>query len=156
MSDTGFETQHNNNDRVAEAIELFNSGYHCSQVVFAVFSEDFGLPRETALRIACPFGGGLGGCGMTCGALTGAIMVIGLKYGSANASDIEAKNMSRKKTRELIQTFRNAYGYCDCNDLVGFDRSNLSGAELNARLQYFHNKCQKFLETVIIFLEEEL
>ncbi len=143
-------------DHFTEALELFNAGFHCSQAVFAAFSEDLGLPRETALKIACPFGGGLGGYGRTCGALTGAMMVIGLKYGTVNVSDPEAKKLTRDKTRELISTFEKEHGTSICNELVGFDRSNLSGAELNAKLPYFHNTCPKLLATVVTFLEEEL
>jgi C_GCAxxG_C_C family probable redox protein len=142
-------------DHLTEALELFRSGFHCSQAVFAVFSDELGLPHDTALKIACPFGGGIGGYGKTCGALTGAIMVIGLKYGSSVATDIQAKNQSREKTRELMKAFETAHGSFNCNDLVGFDRSNFTGAELLVRLPYFHSTCPKFLETVISFLEEE-
>ncbi|MGD0341849.1 MAG: C-GCAxxG-C-C family protein [Bacteroidales bacterium] len=143
-------------DHFTEALELFKSGFHCSQSVFAVFSEELGLSRETALKIACPFGGGLGGYGRTCGALTGAMMVLGLKYGSVKSSDHEVSNLCRDKTRELIGKFERVHGTSICNELVGFDRSNLNGAELKAKLPYFHSTCPSFFETVIIFLEEEL
>jgi C_GCAxxG_C_C family probable redox protein len=143
-------------DHITEALELFKSGFHCSQAVIGVFSEESGISRETAFKIACPFGGGIGGYGRTCGAITGAIMVIGLKYGSTKAMDTEARTQTRKKTRELIEMFERVHGTSICNELVGFDRSNLSGAELKAKLPYFHNTCQEFLETVISFLEEEL
>jgi C_GCAxxG_C_C family probable redox protein len=143
-------------DHYSDAVELFKSGFHCSQAIFAAFSEEYGFPKETALKLACPFGGGIGGYGRTCGALTGAIMVIGLKYGSSVATDIEAKTRSRLKTRKLIETFEKAHQSCNCNDLVGFDRTNMMGAELMAKLPYFHSTCPKFLETVIVFLEEEL
>jgi C_GCAxxG_C_C family probable redox protein len=143
-------------DHLAEALELFRSGFHCSQAIFAAFTEETGLPRETALKIACPFGGGIGGYGRTCGALTGAIMVVGLKYGSTDPKDLDAKRLSREKTQELIETFERVHGTSMCNDLVGFDRSHMSGAELMAMLPQFHNTCPKFLETVVTFLEEEL
>lgn len=143
-------------DRVTEALELFTSGYHCSQAVLAVFSEDLGLLRETALKIACPFGGGLGGYGRTCGALTGAMMVIGLKYGTTKATDLEGKKISREKTRELIETFEKKHGTSLCNELVGFNRSNLNGAELMEKRMHFYGICPKFIEMVVSYLEEEL
>ncbi|HNZ43372.1 MAG TPA: C-GCAxxG-C-C family protein [Bacteroidales bacterium] len=143
-------------DRVAEALEMFTAGFHCSQSVFAVFSEDFGVPKETALKIACPFGGGLGGYGRTCGAITGAMMVLGLRYGSSDPTDIETKRISREKTRALIESFEKQHYSCNCNDLVGFDRSQLSDADLMLKLPVFHNTCGKFLETVVAYLEEEL
>lgn len=143
-------------DHLAEALELFASGFHCSQSVFAVFSEDYGLEKETALKIACPFGGGMGGYGKTCGVLTGAMMVLGLRYGSSDPADLETKKISREKNRALIETFEKQHHSCNCNDLLGFDRSQLSGAELMAKMPVFHNTCAKFLETVVVYLEEEL
>lgn len=143
-------------DRVAAAEELFKLGFHCSQAVLAVFCEDFGLSQETALKLACPFGGGMGGFGRTCGALTGAMLVVGLKYGSSVATDVEARQRTRQKTRELIERFEKSHGTSVCNELVGFDRSNLSGGELQAKRQHFYQTCPKFLETVVCFLEEEL
>ena len=136
--------------------DFIESGYNCSQSVLAAFSEEFGLPRETALKIAAPFGGGFGGYGKTCGALTGAMMVIGLKYGNSDGQDLEAKLLARAKTRELIEAFEKAHGTSTCNELLGIDRSNLSGAELKAKLPCIHDTCKNFLITVIAFLEEDL
>jgi C_GCAxxG_C_C family probable redox protein len=143
-------------DRVAASEELFKSGFHCSQAVVAVFSEDFGLARDMALKVSCPFGGGMGGLGGTCGALTGGMMVVGLMYGSSVATDAAAKTKTRQKTRELIEAFKQAHGTCTCNELVGFDRSQLAGAELQAKRQQFQEICPKYLATVVTFLEERL
>lgn len=143
-------------DHLAEAVELFKSGYSCSQSVLAVFSGESGLPRETANKIASPFGGGIGGYGKTCGALTGAIMVIGLKYGPSDIADTEAKSLARRKTRELLEKFEATHGTCQCSNLVGFDMSKLSEPEIKARQTHFHTLCPKFLETVVVWLEEEL
>jgi len=142
-------------DHVSEALSLFYSGFHCSQSVFAAFSGDFGLPRETALKISCPFGGGMGGYGKTCGALTGAMMVMGLKYGSSTPDDFIAKVKSREKTRNLIEYFEKAHGSSLCNDLIGFDRTHVTGPELLARMPQIHETCKKYLESVITYLEKE-
>ncbi len=83
-------------------------------------------------------------------------MVMGLKYGSSDPRDLEAKRLSRDKTRQLIEMFEKTHGSSSCNTLVGFDRSNVAGAELMAALPHFHRICPKFLETVIAYLEEEL
>ncbi|MDY0201285.1 MAG: C-GCAxxG-C-C family protein [Bacteroidales bacterium] len=144
------------NDHVSEALGLFKSGFNCSQAVLAAFSDECGISKETALKIACPFGSGIGGYGRTCGALTGAIMVIGLKYGTTKVADIEGKRLSHEKTRELIETFENIHGTSLCNKLVDLDMANLSGAELMAKSPHFQRTCPKFLETVITYLEEEL
>jgi C_GCAxxG_C_C family probable redox protein len=143
-------------DHLAEANELFRSGLNCSQAIVAVFSEEHGFPAETALKIAYPFGRGMGGCGHTCGALTGAMMVIGMKYGTAGQNETDKMKLAREKTRRLIEIFESEHGTTLCNDLTGFDQRKLNGPELMAMLPHFHNTCRKFLETVVTFLEEEL
>ncbi|HHU98842.1 MAG: C-GCAxxG-C-C family protein [Bacteroidales bacterium] len=163
-------------DHLAEANELFRSGFNCSQAIVAVFSEEHGFPAETAIRMAYPFGRGMGGCGCTCGALTGAMMVIGMKYGTAGQigmksgaagqpemksgaagqDETDNKKLAREKTRRLIEFFENEHGTTLCNDLTGLDQRKLNGPELMAMLPHFHSRCQKFLETVVTFLEEEL
>lgn len=163
-------------DHLAEANELFRSGFNCSQAIVAVFSEEYGFPAETAIKMACPFGRGMGGCGCTCGALTGAMMVIGMKYGAAGQPEMKSgtagqigmkhgtagqdetdnKKLAREKTRRLIEFFENEHGTTLCNDLTGLDQRKLNGPELMAMLPHLHSTCQKFLETVVTFLEEEL
>ena len=143
-------------DHLAEANELFRSGFNCSQAIVAVFSEEHGFPAETALKIAYPFGRGMGGCGHTCGALTGAMMVIGMKYGTADRYEPDKMKLAREKTRRLFELFEAEHGTTLCNDLTGFDQRKLNGPELMAMLPHFHNTCRKFLETVVTFLEEEL
>ena len=163
-------------DHLVEANELFRSGLNCSQAIVAVFSEEHGFPAETAIRMAYPFGRGMGGCGCTCGALTGAMMVIGMKYGAAGQPEMKSgtagqigmkhgtagqdetdnKKLAREKTRRLIEFFENEHGTTLCNDLTGLDQRKLNGPELMAMLPHLHSTCQKFLETVVTFLEEEL
>ena len=66
-------------DKVSHALSTFDSGFNCSQSVLTAFCNEFGLHDEPAFRIACGFGGGMGRMAKTCGAVTGAFMVIGLK-----------------------------------------------------------------------------
>jgi C_GCAxxG_C_C family probable redox protein len=76
--------------RIEESVAYFREGFSCSQAIVAAYAPSLGLDRDTALKIASGFGGGMGRLAETCGAITGAFMVLGLKYGSA-ASDREAK-----------------------------------------------------------------
>jgi hypothetical protein len=68
-------------DKISHALSVFDSGFNCSQSVLTAFCNEFGLQDEPGFRIACAFGGGMGRMAKTCGAVTGAFMVIGLKYG---------------------------------------------------------------------------
>ena len=66
-------------ERAQLAIEKFSNGFNCSQAVLSVFAEDLALSEETAVSIASGFGGGARN-GQLCGAVTGAVMALGLKY----------------------------------------------------------------------------
>lgn len=88
--------------KIEKATELFKSGYNCSQAVLGAFGEDFSLSIDTALKIACGLGSGARSAEI-CGAVSGAILVIGLKYGSHNANQ---KELCNTKTEEFVKLFR--------------------------------------------------
>ena len=73
--------------RVEQAVSCFQGGFNCSQAVLSTYAQDFGLDREAALKLAAGFGGGMGRMAGTCGAVTGAFMVLGLKHGPTEAGD---------------------------------------------------------------------
>ena len=73
------------------AKELFKKGYNCSQAVLGAWCEELGLDFNTAMRISQSFGGGMGRLREVCGTCTGAFMVLGLKYGTADSKDFERK-----------------------------------------------------------------
>ena len=89
-------------NRKERALGLFKEGFSCSQAVAAAFAEDQGLPVETALRLSQGFGGGMARLAETCGAVTGAIMIIGLKHGRIRAKDDEAKERTYALVQELV------------------------------------------------------
>ena len=74
--------------------ELFAQGYNCAQSVLLAFEDITGLDRETAARVASSFGGGIGGSGEVCGALTGALMALGLVVGNTDPADKAAKSFT--------------------------------------------------------------
>ncbi len=80
-----------NKEKAAAAKALFMEGYNCSQAVVGAWAEDIGLDSETAYKIASGFGGGIGRMREVCGAFTGAVMVLGLKFGNTIGSDRAAK-----------------------------------------------------------------
>jgi C_GCAxxG_C_C family probable redox protein len=104
-----------------EALDLFNNGFSCSQAVVATYCEQYGLDTEMALKISSGFGGGMGRLGETCGAVSGALMLIGLKYGKVLKDD----NLSKEKTYELVQEFSKRFiarnKFIRCKELLGVD-----------------------------------
>jgi len=93
----------------------------CSEAVIRVALEKIKVESSDALKISSALGGGVGGFGEICGAVTGAILAIGLRYGRDN--ETQPKDEVRNITRELLQEFRDEFGYLRCNDLIiGLDK----------------------------------
>ncbi len=101
------------------ARQRFRDGYNCSQSVLLAFADAFDLPPGLALRLAAPFGGGIGRTGETCGAVTGALMVLGLRHASTVASDQEAKDRQYQLARDLLAQFKRRHGSTLCRELLG-------------------------------------
>ena len=103
--------------RVEQAVERFEAGFNCSQAVVGSYCEGFGLDRETAFKVATGFGGGMR-MGETCGAVTGAFMVLGLKYGNATAEDKKAKGKTYEKVVEYTSRFKARNGSVMCRNCL--------------------------------------
>ena len=86
---------------VEKSLKLFESKFNCAQSVFASFSEELGLDEKQALKIGGCFGSGMRK-GEVCGACTGALMVLGLKYGQNEVGDIENKLKSDKASLKTV------------------------------------------------------
>ncbi len=104
-----------------DAAARFNEGFSCSQAVVSSFAGDLGLDSDTANKIACGFGAGIARTGNTCGAVAGAVMVIGLKYGKAAVGDDAAKERTYALVQEFITAFRAKNGSINCTELLGYD-----------------------------------
>ena len=105
---------------------LFMRGQDCGQVVFDNYADELGIPKDKANRMAAAFGGGTG-IGETCGAVIGAMMVIGMKYGHNGPDDVEHREMLMAKRAEFIEKWRERRGSCMCRDLLGDDISTPEG-----------------------------
>lgn len=135
-----------------EAVNIFSSGFNCAQAVLAAFCEPLGLNRPTALKAASGYGGGLGCQGEICGALSGAVMALGLKFGSAEA-DSSAKAETYRKTHQLAEEFKLRTGSMYCRDLLGFDLGTPQG-QLQAKVPGSFKKCDDFVRIAAEILEE--
>ena len=88
-----------------QAVKNFKKGLNCSQAVLSSYCEEFGLGCEQASKIATGFGGGMR-MAETCGAVTGAFMVLGLKFGNNTAEDKESKAKTYEKIVEYTRRFK--------------------------------------------------
>jgi C_GCAxxG_C_C family probable redox protein len=138
--------------KAKSAVEKFKKGLNCSQCVLLTFSENLGLDKELALKIASGFGGGI--CqGEVCGAVTGAIMALNLKYGNTSAEDSKAKEKIYHLVRAFSQEFKNKNGSIKCNDLVGIDLKKEANRALARENGLFKEKCPNYIEDAINILE---
>ena len=131
---------------IEEAVQLFENGYVCSQAVFAAFSEDYGLSKEQALKIGACFGSGMRK-GEVCGACTGALMVLGLKYG-----DDKAK--SNEVCEKFLDEFKNENGSIICRDLLECDISTPEGVQFARDNDLFKEFCPKMVESAAKIAQE--
>ncbi|MBI5477548.1 MAG: C_GCAxxG_C_C family protein [Deltaproteobacteria bacterium] len=104
---------------IEQAIRCFEEGFSCSQSVLGAYAERYGLRRDLALRLGDALGGGMGGLGKTCGAVTGAMMVIGLAHGRTVADDPAAKFATKQRVQQLVARFEARHGTVVCRDLIG-------------------------------------
>ena len=142
-------------DAVQKAVMLFQEGYSCSQAVLAAYADRFGLDEPTALKLAAGFGGGMGQLGETCGALSGAMMVLGLRYGTADAANKTAKNQTYRIMRDLAAEFKLRAGSMTCRDLLGFDMGTEDGQLAARRPGAFHD-CPDYVRVAAEIVAEML
>ncbi len=136
------------------ASDTFAQGFSCSQAVLSARCEKYGLDQKTALTIAAGFGGGMGRSGNACGAVTGAISIIGLHSGSDKAGDTEAKENTYRAVREFIKKFEEDFGSVNCSELLGCNIGTTAGYD-NARKQgMFENICPRFVDGALEILDQ--
>jgi len=143
-------------NRAEEAKKQFEKGFHCAPAVLSTYNEQLGLEKALALKIACGFGAGIGRMGKTCGAVTGALMVIGLKHGQANLADQESSQRTYALVKEFIDRFTTLHGSIECKELIGYDLSDSSELGSARDSGIFQNKCPGFVYDSALILEEIL
>jgi C_GCAxxG_C_C family probable redox protein len=142
-------------DSVDRAVACYKEGFNCSQAVLSVYGCQFGLGGETALKLACGFGGGMR-MGQVCGAVTGAFMVIGLKYGQAEAVDKESKERTYRLVKEFGDKFSSRNGSVICKELLGCDISTREGMKTAREKDLFNSFCPKMVQDAAEILEDML
>jgi C_GCAxxG_C_C family probable redox protein len=130
---------------VEKAISCFSEGFMCSQAVLSAYAGQFGMDRETALKVSAAFGGGMGRMGETCGAVTGAFMVIGLKYGRLAVTDTKSHEKTNRLVREFVGRFKSLNGSIVCRELLGCDLSMPDGQKTFVDKKLRDTLCTKFV-----------
>jgi len=134
-----------------ECVEEFRKGYNCSQALLSTYAREVGMDKETALKVASAFGGGMGCCGGVCGAATGALMVLGLKHGNASAE--RGQNKSYEKAKEFLSLFKKRNGSTLCRELLDCDISTAEGMERATKESLFTTVCPKVVKDAAEIVE---
>jgi len=143
-------------NRVDLAVSCFNEGFVCSQALLSTYAPLFGLDRETALKIADPFGGGMARMGETCGAVTGAFMVIGLKQGRTVVEDFQTHEDLYSLVNEFVRRFISRNKSIVCRELLDLDISFQQGLKEARDRDLFQTVCPDYVRDAAEIIEELL
>jgi C_GCAxxG_C_C family probable redox protein len=136
------------------ALAKFTEGFSCSQSVFYSFCDELQFDKNTALKLACGFGAGMGRKGEVCGAVSGGILVIGIKYGRGENDDPSAKELTYAKTRELMDQFAGKHGTCICRQLLnGCDLTMEEGQKQFTENDLSNKVCKPCIQSAVVILE---
>lgn len=143
----------NRADSLSEkAIRHFrDDGYNCSQSVLLTMVEHWKCKSELIPKVATAFGGGMGRCGSVCGALTGGLMAIGLKYGT-NEPSAEKRSRAYELAGTFYRHFEKQNGTVMCRELIGLDLSDAEQRKKAHEEHVFEKKCTVFVKSAVEIL----
>ena len=135
-------------EKAKQAGELFMQGYNCSQSVVAAWASEVGLDADTALKIASGFGGGMGRLREVCGAVSGAFMILGFKYGYTDGTDQAAKAEMYKRIQAFAARFKEKNGFDSivCREMLGLTGASSPTPASRTGEYYKKRPCRELIE----------
>ncbi len=130
-----------------EAVKYFKEGYNCAQSVFVPFALNYLKDEKLALKLMSPFGGGVSNTDNICGAVSGGLAALGLKFGHSEADDLEGKMAAKKTAQEFMLAFEKEHGSISCSTLIGYNLSQSYQQEKAKKAGVFDTICPKLVET---------
>ena len=131
-------------ERIAMVMAYRQQGYNCAQAVVAGYMKEVGLDENIAMTCTYGFGAGMGGSGELCGCLTGAGLLLSMKYGKKEA-DLKHKMFVQQKVGNIIQEYQDTFGEIRCFPLKEMRK--------HAKDPKYKN-CNGYVEDTIRFLEK--
>jgi C_GCAxxG_C_C family probable redox protein len=129
---------------VERAVEFFKNGCACSQAVLGAYGPRFGMEESLAVRVAAGFAGGMR-MAETCGAVTGAIMVLGLAHCTDSCRTGEERAKAYAAVTEFTRRFGEAHGSLLCRELLGCDISTEEGHKTAQEKDLFRTRCPELV-----------
>ena len=143
------------NEKTQQSVSTFHNGYNCAQSVLSVFAEEMGVSKNSCLKLASPFGSGIAYLQETCGAVTGALMAIGLKYGKGENGTNEEKAKAYDMSRYFLAEFKKLHGTTCCQELLdGLDMSTPEGMAKIRELDFFRLRCGNYVKNAVEITEK--
>lgn len=130
---------------IERAVSMFREGYLCSESILKTFAEAQGMACEHVPKIATGFGGGMGRRGLVCGALTGAVMALSLKYGRKTLGETENYEKCMAKVQQLLKGFEETFGSTICRELTNCDLTTVEGRQKFKVEQIREKKCARYV-----------
>ena len=141
---------------IDRAEALFREGYSCSQAVLMAFAPGLGMEERQAALVASAFGGGMARHGWTCGALTGALMALGLHGGHASAEDTATKDVLYARVQALAARFEEMHGSTACRQLTGVNMLDAAERQAATDRGVFSTLCPQLVRAAATLVAEEL
>lgn len=142
-------------ERSEKALEYFDNKFNCAQSVLSAFADELGLTEDESLRVACAFGGGMGRQQLTCGAVTGAAMALGLKFGKGKYDDDDKKLQTSNNTVILFEEFTKLNGSNSCRSLLdNLDMRDEAEYKVIVAKNLFHTNCRKYVADAVMIAEK--
>jgi C_GCAxxG_C_C family probable redox protein len=141
-------------DKSETALSWFDNKYNCAQSVLTAFANELDMPEDELLRVACAFGGGMGRQQHTCGAVTGAAMALGLKFGKGINDSDDKKLQTYEKTVELFDEFTRLNGSVNCRILLNnLDMRDANDYNTIIEQNLFNTSCRKYVADAVKITE---
>ena len=140
-----------------KAVNNFKTGYNCAQSVFLAFAEDFGIDKETALKLSSSFGGGMGRLREVCGAVSSMFAIAGLKEGYTSPNNDEAKAKHYELIQSLADDFKSKFNTIICRELLELPEGKDSPIPSKRTEEYYQTRpCEAFVRYAAEIIEQRL
>ena len=145
-------------DKIDRGIELFESGYSCSQSVVLAFADHFGIDSSVALKFSSSFGAGMGRMREVCGAVSGMFMVAGMLTGTVDAKDVQGKTNNYEVVQEMAEEFKKTSGgSIICKELLGLVKKEESAVPEKRTEEYYKKRpCVQLVEDAATIIDKIL
>ena len=143
------------NMHAEKAVDYYRHNFNCTQGVFTTYAVEHGIDEKLALRLSTNFGGGARK-GEMCGAVSGALLVLGLLYGHSESDDLETKAKAYAMSEEYMNRFIRKNGSVVCRELLGYDLSKPEEKAVIMEKNLFRTLCPEMIRSAVEILDELL